>query len=175
MKICSQILNKLMKHKYGYIFNSPVDVIGLGLHDYYNVIKSPMDLGTIKSRMAENFYGSPLKFSSDVRLAFNNAMLYNPKGHEINALAEQFLARFEELFRPLSLKLEQEEPPKRVHFEEELQASSWDHGEADRLKNGERSIVDRDDSVDMVARLIKFTAVRALFQTQVFQSLRISH
>ncbi|GMJ06797.1 hypothetical protein HRI_004348900 [Hibiscus trionum] len=150
MKNCSQILNKLMKHRYGHVFNSPVDVIGLGLHDYYNVIKNPMDLGTIKSRMAKNFYGSPLDFAADVRLAFNNAMLYNPKGHEVNALAEQLLARFEELFRPLNLKLEELEEP----LEEELQASSWDHGKADRLNKDveRRNLVERDNSVNLAAR-----------------------
>ncbi|KAE8660991.1 hypothetical protein F3Y22_tig00116944pilonHSYRG00256 [Hibiscus syriacus] len=157
MKNCSQILNKLMKHKYGHVFNSPVDVIGLGLHDYYDVIKNPMDLGTIKTRMAKNFYMSPLDFAADVRLVFNNAMLYNPKGHEINALAEQFLASFEELFRPLSSKLEEEEEPlRRVYFEEELQASSWDHGDdrlkKDRERNGLKNIVEEDDSINLSAR-----------------------
>ncbi|GMI88323.1 hypothetical protein HRI_002501600 [Hibiscus trionum] len=134
MKSCSQILNKLMKNKHGYIFNSPVDVFGMGLHDYYDIIKKPMDLGTVKSRMAKNFCGSPLEFAADVRLTFNNAMMYNPKGHEVCVLAEQLLVRFEELFRPLCLKLEeQDEPHERGYYEEELQASSWDHGEADRL------------------------------------------
>ncbi|KAL4319246.1 hypothetical protein GQ457_08G025260 [Hibiscus cannabinus] len=83
MKSCSQILTKLMKNKHGYIFNSPVDVVGLGLHDYYNIIKKPMDLGMVKSRMSKNFYGSPLDFAADVRLTFNSAMLYNPKAHGV--------------------------------------------------------------------------------------------
>ncbi|XVE93573.1 hypothetical protein REPUB_Repub01dG0206300 [Reevesia pubescens] len=169
MKNCSQILNKLMKHKHGYIFNSPVDVIGMGLHDYYDIIKNPMDLGTVKTKMAKNLYASPLDFAADVSLTFNNAMLYNPKGHEVYALAEQLLMRFEELFRPLSLKLEeQEEPQDGGYYEEELQASSWDHGEADRLKkdrerDSERNIVDRDrvrdDSINIVARSDKIGGV----------------
>ncbi|XWS63060.1 hypothetical protein CRYUN_Cryun06bG0064300 [Craigia yunnanensis] len=169
MKNCSQILSKLMKHKYGYVFNSPVDVVGLGLHDYYNIIKNPMDLGTVKLRMTKNFYGSPLDFAADIRLTFTNAMLYNPKGHEVYVLAEQLLARFEELFRPLSLKLEKQEVPHEGGFyEEELQASSWDHGEADRLKNdrerdGERIIVDRDDSINMVGRSDKIGGVSGFF------------
>ncbi|KAE8719872.1 Detected protein of confused Function [Hibiscus syriacus] len=158
MKSCSQILNKLMKNKHGYIFNSPVDVVGMGLHDYYNIIMKPMDLGTVKSRMGKNFYGSPLEFAADVRLTFNNAMMYNPKGHEVYALAEQLLAKFEELFWSLSLKLEeQDELPERGYYEEKLQASSWNHGEADRLKNdeemeAERIMVDRSDSANFVAK-----------------------
>ncbi|XP_039038479.1 transcription factor GTE7-like [Hibiscus syriacus] len=151
MKNCSQILSKLMKHKHGYIFNSPVDVVGLGLHDYYAVIKNPMDLGTVKSRLAKNFYASPLDFSADVRLTFKNAMLYNPKGHEVYALAEQQLSRFEDLFRPLSLKLEEQDDPQEMeYYEEELQASSWDHGEAERLKKDRE--IDKDDSINIGAR-----------------------
>ncbi|KAK9004548.1 hypothetical protein V6N11_042013 [Hibiscus sabdariffa] len=151
MKSCSQILSKLMKHKHGYVFNSPVDVVGLGLHDYYTIIKNPMDLGTVKSRLAKNFYASPLDFAADVRLTFNNAMLYNPKGHEVYALAEQLLARFEELFRPLSLKLEEQEDPHEMeYYVEELQASSWDHGEAERMKKDWE--IDKDDSINIAAR-----------------------
>lgn len=128
MKNCAQILSKLMKHKHGYIFNSPVDVVGLGLHDYYDIIKNPMDLGTIKSKMAKNLYSSPLDFASDVRLTFSNAMTYNPKGHDVYIIAEQLLARFEELFRSVNEKLVQEDIQEQV-FDEELQANSWSQHE----------------------------------------------
>ena len=70
MKNYSQILNKLMTHKHKYIFNSLVDVIWMGLHDYYDIIKNLMDLGTVKSRMAKNFYASSLVIEVDVRLNF---------------------------------------------------------------------------------------------------------
>ncbi|KAK9042110.1 hypothetical protein V6N11_017189 [Hibiscus sabdariffa] len=117
-----------------------------------------MDLGMVKSRMSKNFYGSPLDFVADVRLTFNNAMLYNPKGHEVYVLTEQMLVGFKELFRPLCLKLEeQDEPHERGYYGEELQVSSWDHGEVDRLKKdrkreAERLMVDREDSTYFVAR-----------------------
>ncbi|KAL4036618.1 hypothetical protein IC575_000178 [Cucumis melo] len=126
-KTCAQILNKLMKQKYGLIFNKPVDVVGLGLHDYYDIIKHPMDLGTVKSTLSKNLYDSPLEFAEDVRLTFNNAMMYNPKGHEVHVLAEQWLAKFEEMFLPVSRKLGALKQPDP--YEEELQSSSWNHVE----------------------------------------------
>lgn len=157
VKACGQILNKLMKHKHGYIFNSPVDVVGLGLHDYYNIIKCPMDLGTVKSRMTKKFYRSPMDFAADVRLTFTNAMSYNPRGHEVNVLAEQLLVRFDELFRPLSDKMQEPEEAQPKHFyEQELQASSWDQTEADRVRNGRGRVrnsgIEREDTVDAVTR-----------------------
>ncbi|CAL9205660.1 unnamed protein product [Musa hybrid cultivar] len=95
-KSCVVLLSKLMKHKYGWVFNKPVDAKALGLHDYYNIIKHPMDLGTVKSRLAKNWYKSPQDFAEDVRLTFCNAMTYNPKGQDVHVMAEQLLQVFEE-------------------------------------------------------------------------------
>ncbi|GLT48600.1 hypothetical protein SLA2020_222150 [Shorea laevis] len=95
-KRCSNLLGRLMKHKFGWVFNSPVDVEGLGLHDYYSVIKHPMDLGTVKTRLDNNFYKSPGNFAEDVKLTFSNAMLYNPKGQDVHFMAETLLKMFEE-------------------------------------------------------------------------------
>lgn len=95
-KSCSSLLEKLMKHKHGWVFNAPVDVKGLGLHDYYNIIKHPMDLGSVKSRLNKNWYKSPKEFAEDVRLTFSNAMTYNPKGQDVHVMAEQLLKVFED-------------------------------------------------------------------------------
>ncbi|KAH0725151.1 hypothetical protein KY284_001016 [Solanum tuberosum] len=59
-----------MKHKHGWVFNEPVNVKGLGLHDYHAIIKHPRDLGTIKARLSQNLYKSPKEFAEDVRLVF---------------------------------------------------------------------------------------------------------
>ncbi|RVW80298.1 Transcription factor GTE8 [Vitis vinifera] len=39
------------------------------------IIKHPMDLGTIKGKIASGAYSSPLDFAADVRLTFSNAQL----------------------------------------------------------------------------------------------------
>lgn len=131
MKSCVQVLQKLMKHKHGWIFNVPVDAVGMGLHDYYEIIKKPMDLGTVKANLSKNVYATPEEFASDVRLTFNNALTYNPKGHDVYTMAEQLLVRFEELYRPLQEKFEDCLRQER-DFDEELQASSWNHIEPER-------------------------------------------
>ncbi|XVF18721.1 hypothetical protein REPUB_Repub11eG0047400 [Reevesia pubescens] len=95
-KSCSNLLGKLMKHKFSWVFNKPVDVKVLGLHDYYSIVKHPMDLGTVKTRLNKNWYKSPREFAEDVRLTFKNAMLYNPKGQDVHFMADKLLGVFEE-------------------------------------------------------------------------------
>ncbi|CAA7043100.1 unnamed protein product [Microthlaspi erraticum] len=106
LKNCNNLLTKLMKHKSGWIFNSPVDATRLGLHDYHIIIKKPMDLGTVKTKLSKSLYKSPLDFAEDVRLTFNNAMLYNPKGHDVHHVAELLLRMFEEKWAPLETQCE---------------------------------------------------------------------
>lgn len=100
MKRCGQMLTKLMKHKHGWVFNVPVDAVALGLHDYHQIIRAPMDLGTVKSRLDKKAYKSPLDFASDVRLTFSNAMTYNPKGQDVYVMAETMLSQFDKMFNP---------------------------------------------------------------------------
>ncbi|CBI21950.3 unnamed protein product, partial [Vitis vinifera] len=95
-KNCGALLERLMKHKHGWVFNSPVDVKGLGLHDYFSIITDPMDLGTVKSRLNKNWYKSPREFAEDVRLTFHNAMTYNPKGQDVHVMAEVLSKIFED-------------------------------------------------------------------------------
>lgn len=80
LKNCDSLLTRLIKHKFGWIFNAPVDAAKLGLHHYHTIVKKPMDLGTLKSKLRESCYTSPLEFAEDVRLTFNNAIMYNPVG-----------------------------------------------------------------------------------------------
>lgn len=100
MKKCSQILAKLMKQKNAFWFNTPVDVAGMGLHDYHQIIKNPMDLGTVRSKLRKGFYLAPLDFAADIRLTFNNALIYNPQGHDVHNLAGFLLRQFEGSFVP---------------------------------------------------------------------------
>ncbi|CAL0322576.1 unnamed protein product [Lupinus luteus] len=93
---CSSLLEKLMKHRHGWVFNTPVDVEGLGLHDYFSIIAHPMDLGTVNSRLNNNWYKSPKDFAEDVRLTFRNAMTYNPKGQDVHVMAELLSNLFED-------------------------------------------------------------------------------
>ncbi|KAL9686527.1 hypothetical protein QQ045_023987 [Rhodiola kirilowii] len=134
LKNCGHILTKLMKHKQGWIFNAPVDAVGMGLHDYFQIVKNPMDLGTIKTKMGKGLYTTPMEFAADVRLTFKNALLYNPKGHDVYLIAEQLLAYFEGMFRSVSEKYQEEQHQQQPLRErqkfvpiDEIPESSWNN------------------------------------------------
>ncbi|KAM0905434.1 hypothetical protein ACQ4PT_017390 [Festuca glaucescens] len=120
-KRCAQILAKLQKDKRSIWFNSPVEVEALGLHDYHAVIKSPMDLGTVRATLAARKYPSHHAFAADVRLTFSNALRYNPVGHGVHTFAGDLLASFEDMYRAAVAWFEEERrriaPPKPVKAE----------------------------------------------------------
>uniref|UniRef100_M4CPD0 Bromo domain-containing protein n=1 Tax=Brassica campestris TaxID=3711 RepID=M4CPD0_BRACM len=106
MSTRGKLLEKLMKHKWSWVFKTPVDVLGLGLQDYHLIVKKPMDLGTVKTNLEKGFYRSPVDFASDVRLTFTNALAYNPKGQDVYKMAEKLLSQFDVWFSPTLKKFE---------------------------------------------------------------------
>jgi len=76
------------KHStYAWPFYKPVDAKQLGLLDYHDIIKTPMDLGTVKQKMDNREYGAVEEFENDVLLIFSNCAKYNPPGHGVTAMA----------------------------------------------------------------------------------------
>ncbi|KAM7278769.1 hypothetical protein ACFE04_005903 [Oxalis oulophora] len=103
-KSCTALLGNIMKHKFSWVFNEPVDAKKLGLRDYFTIVKHPMDLGTVKNRLSKNWYKSAKEFAEDVRLTFTNAILYNPKGQDVHFMADQLLKLFDEKWKEIENK-----------------------------------------------------------------------
>ncbi|KZV56301.1 hypothetical protein F511_00298 [Dorcoceras hygrometricum] len=105
LKQCENLLKKLMSQDYAWVFNTPVDVVKLNIPDYSNVIKSPMDLGTVKGRLNSGVYAGPLDFLADVRLTFTNAKTYNPPGSDVHFMADTMSQFFELRWKSIEKKL----------------------------------------------------------------------
>lgn len=100
MKHCETIIKELLSKKhesYAWPFHAPVDVEKLNLHDYHEIIKQPMDLGTVKQKLDSRQYRKPDDFAADVRLIFTNCYKYNGPEHEVVSMARklQVLIGFE--------------------------------------------------------------------------------
>ncbi|XP_073296713.1 transcription factor GTE8-like [Primulina huaijiensis] len=114
MKQCETLLNRLMSQKHAWVFNEPVDVVKLNIPDYRSIIKHPMDLGTIKGKLFTNQYSTPMEFSADVRLTFENALIYNSRGTEVHRMAEELSRFFEMRWKAIEKKIPAAESESRA-------------------------------------------------------------
>ncbi|KAA1111272.1 hypothetical protein PGT21_000033 [Puccinia graminis f. sp. tritici] len=75
------VTKQLKKHRSAGPFLAPVDPVALNIPDYFNVVKQPMDLSTIETRLAKAgkpcHYRSVEEFVADVQLVFSNCYMYN--------------------------------------------------------------------------------------------------
>uniref|UniRef100_A0A3Q2DAJ8 Bromodomain-containing protein 2 n=1 Tax=Cyprinodon variegatus TaxID=28743 RepID=A0A3Q2DAJ8_CYPVA len=98
LRYCSGLLKEMLSKKhaaYAWPFYTPVDATALGLHDYHDIIKCPMDLSTIKRKMDCREYRDAQHFASDIRLMFSNCYKYNPPDHDVVAMARKLQDVFE--------------------------------------------------------------------------------
>ena len=82
-------------------FRVPVDADLLQIPDYYDVIKNPMDLLTIRNRIDGNYYKSPRNFIADMWQMFDNAWLYNRKNSKVYKLCTKLSEVFIEHMNPV--------------------------------------------------------------------------
>ncbi|XP_058211321.1 transcription factor GTE1 isoform X1 [Rhododendron vialii] len=125
MRQFGTILRQITQHKWAGPFMQPVDVVGLGLHDYYEVIEKPMDFTTIKSKMEAkdgSAYKNVREMCADVRLIFKNAMKYNEERDDVHVMAKTLLAKFEEKWLQLLPKVDEEFLQEKRRKEEEAEA-----------------------------------------------------
>jgi hypothetical protein len=82
------LVQKLMIHsKNVNMFNRPVDPVALGIPDYFDVVKCPMDLGSIRSKLQRGFYENVSDCIADMDLVFQNAMTFNASTHPVHQAA----------------------------------------------------------------------------------------
>jgi E1A/CREB-binding protein len=114
---CHEILKTLQMHQHAWVFNTPVDPVELGLPDYFQVIKNPMDLGTVRKKLENGVYTKLEQFEAHVNLTFDNAMLYNPEGSVVYNMAKDMKAKFIQDWSKLIALLNAEEEVKRRNGE----------------------------------------------------------
>lgn len=75
------------------------------LQDYFDIVKNPIDLSTIKRKLDTGQYQEPWQYVDDVWLMFNNAWLYNRKTSRVykycTKLAEVFEAEIDPVMQSL--------------------------------------------------------------------------
>jgi hypothetical protein len=136
------LIIRLMEHSANAgVFNAPVQPQELGILDYFTVccieddlpacfarrllalglqvIKTPMDLGTIRQKLESGHFAAGQagvdQLAAEVTLVFNNAMTYNPKAHPVHVAAAKLLDEFNTEFKKLTAKSEVDVKRKDAH------------------------------------------------------------
>jgi bromodomain-containing factor 1 len=96
----SRALQQLLQHPAAPPFGAPVP---RSVPLYYDIIKRPMDLGTVLSRLQRGGYGGPGALLEDIALVWQNCRLYNEPGSEIVQAAATLEALWATLVPPQQL------------------------------------------------------------------------
>ncbi|CAM4592897.1 unnamed protein product [Lepidochelys olivacea] len=83
------VMKAMWRHNFSWPFHQPVDAAALNLPDYYNIIKKPMDLSTIKKRLEHNYYTKATDCIEDFKTMFTNCYVYNKPGDDIVFMAQE--------------------------------------------------------------------------------------
>lgn len=114
LKFCEEVLNEVMKNKYwsmNHPFMIPVDPVALGIPNYFAIIKKPMDLGTMSTKLKGGQYSSASDFEKDMRLILSNCYKFNPAGNPIHEIGKQFETLFNEEWDKKDSYLAEHSPP----------------------------------------------------------------
>jgi len=92
---CLPIVQQLIDDPYGWVFRDAVDPVLFGLPDYFEVVKNPMHLLLVKKKLENAVYTDMASFERDVKLVFENAILYNGEDSDVGTLAKTIKGVFE--------------------------------------------------------------------------------
>ena len=84
--VIGMLHSQISQHRNGNIFHNPIK--NSEAPDYREIVKRPMDLKTIKTRVKDGVIANSLEFQRDIFLMFANAMMYNRPGSDVHAMAE---------------------------------------------------------------------------------------
>jgi hypothetical protein len=96
LSVIHEMVNKLIDYDFGETFGEPVDLMIIG---YKEMIKNPMDLGTIRDKLVNGAYVEHLSASGewdevtlavlkDIELVWHNCFTFNREGSAIYRMAE---------------------------------------------------------------------------------------
>ncbi|KAK8753370.1 hypothetical protein OTU49_004110, partial [Cherax quadricarinatus] len=161
-KNCNEILKDLFSKKhsgYAWPFYKPVDADLLGLSDYHEIIKHPMDLGTVKNKMDNREYKNGAEFAADVRTIFTNCYKYNPPDHDVVAMAR----KLQDVFEMRYAKVPEDEPFEIHPATDSEESDSESESETDDSEDErERKLVQLQEQLRQVQEQMKLLVEESL-------------
>ncbi|KAJ3042833.1 hypothetical protein HK097_001896 [Rhizophlyctis rosea] len=163
LKQCSNLLRELTQKRhssYNWPFLTPV---GPEVFGYYEMIKRPMDLSTIRRKLDEGDYDTADQFKEDVVLMFRNCYTFNPVGTDVYEAGKKLEYAFNERWNalpppprtPLDTKgsKKSKTPRQKMDYTDDEDDDESDEGEELRLKMEalEKQIIVAKAELDLLA------------------------
>ncbi len=82
------LVKRLIEKDENGFFTVPVDPVLHACPDYLQVIKRPMDLGTVSKKLDRSEYRTVESLHKDIMQIWRNAKMYNPVGHGVHSAAQ---------------------------------------------------------------------------------------
>jgi len=95
----TKIITDIKSHPDSFIFHEPVRYLELGLLDYIQIIKRPMDLSTAMKKLKNMKYRFIIEVLDDIQLIWDNCKTYNTEGSDIFNKAENVERHADNLIR----------------------------------------------------------------------------
>ena len=122
LRFCQEVIKDLTNPKHWQMnqyFTHPVDPVALNIPTYFQLVKKPMDLGTIQTKLDNNVYEKAKDFEEDVRLVFKNCYKFNPEGDHVNQMGHQLEEFFDKKWAGKDDWIASREPPSEPQSDEE--------------------------------------------------------
>ncbi|KAJ3092278.1 hypothetical protein HK102_009089 [Quaeritorhiza haematococci] len=115
LKFClNQIIKSLKRLKDAGPFLYPVDPVALGIPTYFSIIKHPMDLSTVQSKLEKGEYPTVQEFIDDMELMFNNCLKFNGPGAPVTLLGQSLQRSFRKWLEKVPIELKGNDKKKKV-------------------------------------------------------------
>lgn len=140
LRFCREALDELYKQKYSpqaLPFLKAVDPVALNIPNYHSIIKKPMDMGTIDTKLKGGEYENAKDFEADIRLMFKNCYKFNRPTDYVFNCGKELEAAFDAKWNTKTRWLDAHEPPSQPaesdeeESEEESAAESEEEPEED--------------------------------------------
>ena len=151
LKFCDEILKDIMSPKNwqaNQYFMHPVDPVALNIPTYFQIIKKPMDMMTIKQRLQNNVYERAKDFEEDFRLIFKNCFKFNPDGDLVNASGHQLEELFSKKWATKDEWLAAREPPSVTQSD-----ADEDEDEEEEPESEDEANESEDERAEAIKRL----------------------
>lgn len=102
LKFAEDVLDKIRGPKYAAlatVFLTPVDPVALNIPHYRQIVKNPMDLGTMTQKLKNGQYSRASEVKKDFDLMISNCLAFNPNGNPVRDMGIQLQREFESLWR----------------------------------------------------------------------------